>query len=272
MSDPFLAAKARALSQRAGSVPPATGALPADGAQPPAPGIGTLRERSLHAVLKYWADPEESRHEVALPCRLVADIYDGERVTEIQTRNFSKLRPKLARLLPSYRVTILYPIAQIKRLIWVDPESGELSPPRRSPKTGSAWDAFAELYYIRDYLKAAGEGEADLAVRLVYLEMEEYRLLNGWSRDRKKGSCRIERIPAALCGEQTLRCPADYAALLPPGLPEAFTVADLARELRLTKKRAGQVVNVLYTIGAIIREGKAKNAFLYRNPVFTKTE
>ena len=272
MSDPFLAAKARALSQRAGAVPQAMSPPPVDGARPPAPGIGTLRERSLHAVLKYWVDPEESRHEVALPCRLVADIYDGERVTEIQTRNFSKLRPKLARLLPSYRVTILYPIAQIKRLIWVDPESGELSPPRRSPKTGSVWDAFAELYYIRDYLKAAGEGEADLAVRLVYLEMEEYRLLNGWSRDRKKGSCRIERIPAALCGEQTLRCPADYAALLPPGLPEAFTVADLARELRLTKKRAGQVVNVLYTIGAIIREGKAKNAFLYRNPFFTKTE
>ncbi|MBS1328373.1 MAG: hypothetical protein HP041_10355, partial [Oscillospiraceae bacterium] len=29
-------------------------------------GIGTLRERSLHAVLKYWADPDESHHEIPL--------------------------------------------------------------------------------------------------------------------------------------------------------------------------------------------------------------
>ena len=126
-------------------------------------GIGTLRERSLHAILKYWADPEERHHEVSLPCRLVADIYDGQRITEIQTRNFSKLRPKLARLLPLYEVTILYPIARTKRLIWVDPESGEMSVPRKSPKSGTVWDAFSELYYIRDYLPSP-----QLSVRLVW--------------------------------------------------------------------------------------------------------
>lgn len=38
-------------------------------------GIGTLGERSLHAVLKYWIEPDERRHEVKLPCGLVADIY-----------------------------------------------------------------------------------------------------------------------------------------------------------------------------------------------------
>ena len=48
-------------------------------------GIGTLSERCLHAVLKYWVEPDESRHEVRLPCGLVADVFDGERVVEIQT-------------------------------------------------------------------------------------------------------------------------------------------------------------------------------------------
>ncbi len=224
------------------------------------PGIGTLRERSLHAILKYWADPDESHHEAALPCRLIADIWDGERVTEIQTRGFSKLRPKLARLLPDYAVTILYPVARTKRLIWVDPESGALSAPRKSPKTGTAWDAFRELYYIRDYLRSPR-----LSLRLVYLEMEEYRLLNGWSRDRKKGSCRVERIPTALLGEETLCGPADFAALLPPGLPAPFTSGSLAEALHIPPKRAGQIINVLYSIGSIIREGKSGRAFLYRN-------
>ena len=254
MSDRFQEAKARALGRMRGTPPPGRAA------------IGTLRERSLHAILKYWADPDESHHEVALPCRLIADLYEGERVTEIQTRGFSKLRPKLARLLPAYPVTILHPIARTKRLIWVDPESGEASAPRKSPKTGTVWDAFRELYYIRDALKAAGEGKADLTIRLVYLDMEEYRLLNGWSRDRKKGACRVERIPSALAGEETLRSPADFAGLLPPALPESFTVADVGAALRLSPKRAGQVVNVLYMIGAIIREGKRGRAYLYRRP------
>ena len=115
-------------------------------------GIGTLRERSLHAVLKYWADPDETHHEIPLE-GLVADVFDGERVTEIQTRGFSKLRPKLARLLPRYPVTVIYPVAQVKRTAWIDPETGESTPLRRSPKTGRVWDAFAEMYYLRDYLR-----------------------------------------------------------------------------------------------------------------------
>ena len=225
------------------------------------PGIGTLRERSLHAVLKYWVDPEESHHEVSLPCRLVADVYDGERITEIQTRNFSKLRPKLARMLPDYPVTVVFPIPRNKRLIWMDPESGEMSPPRKSPKTGTAWDVFPELYYIRDYLRGPR-----LTVRLVYLDMDEYKLLNGWSRDRKKGSCRMERIPTALAGEESFSAPADFAALLPAGLPEPFTTADLAKALRVRTDRARKIVYVLYGIGSIQREGKSGNAFLYQNP------
>lgn len=36
-------------------------------------GIGTLGERSLHAVMKYWLDPDDSHHEIRLE-RCVADI------------------------------------------------------------------------------------------------------------------------------------------------------------------------------------------------------
>ena len=61
-------------------------------------GIGTLREKSLHATLKYWLDDDPTHHEIPLPSGQVADIYDGQRVTEIQTAGFSALRPKLVRL------------------------------------------------------------------------------------------------------------------------------------------------------------------------------
>ena len=239
-------------------------------------GIGTLRERSLHAVLKYWADPDETHHEIPLE-GLVADVFDGERVTEIQTRGFSKLRPKLARLLPRYPVTVIYPVAQVKRTAWIDPETGESTPLRRSPKTGRVWDAFAEMYYLRDYLRdyllgglRRDAGAGGLELRILYLEIEEYRLLDGWSRDRKRGAHRAERIPVSLLSEQALRSVEDFTALLPCSLEDGFTSAELARALSLRRNRAQQVANILYSIGSIIRMGKSGNAYQYARPASGK--
>ena len=108
--------------------------------------------------------------------------YTGEEILEIQTRSFDRLREKLDRFLPLCPVTIVYPIPHEKRLIWIDEETGELSSPRKSPLTGNPYMAFKELYRIRKYLLRDG-----LHLKLVLLDMEEYRLLNGWSRDKKKG-------------------------------------------------------------------------------------
>lgn len=222
-------------------------------------GIGTLGERSLHSILKYWADPDEAHHERSLGLgRLVADIFDGQRVTEIQTRSFQALRPKLDRLLAFYPVTVIYPIAHEKRLIWVNPESGESTTPRKSPKTGCVWDAFHELYSLRGYLT-----EPKLTVRLVLLDMEEYRMLDGWSRDKKKGAHRMERIPSALCEVVDLRSPVDYAALLPLDLPLAFTTGDLSKKLHVSMKRAGEIANIMYLLNVVIRIGKRGRSFLY---------
>lgn len=223
-------------------------------------GIGTLKERSLHSILKYWADPDESHHEIRLGLgRIVADVFDGERVMEIQTRSFYSLRPKLDKILPLYPVTVIYPIAYTKKLIWVDTGSGESSKPRKSPKTGSVWDAFSELYRIRSYLT-----NPQLTIRLVLLDMEEYKLLNGWSEDGKKGSCRMERIPTALHGYVDLSSAADYTALLPDDLPGVFTTKDLSDSIHRSRRNAGYIINIMYTIGAIIRTGKQSRAFLYK--------
>lgn len=221
-------------------------------------GIGTLGERSLHAVLKYWIDPDDSHHEIRLE-RCVADVFDGRRVTEIQTRGFSALRPKLERLLEAYPVTVVHPLTWHKTLVWVDPASGEASKPRRSPKTGHFWDAVRELVYIRALL-----GHPRLTVVLPLLDMEEYRLTDGWSADGKKGSHRAERMPTALGPVAVLREKADYACLLPPELPEPFTTADVKRASRLSQKGTGTLVNILYNLDVIQRTGKKGNAFLYQ--------
>lgn len=126
----------------------------------------------------------------------MADIYTENGIIEIQTRQFNKMRGKLSAFLPLYPVTIVYPIPREKWLIWIDEETGDLSKKRKSPAKGSAYTAFIELYRIKMFLK-----DPNLRLKLVLLDMEEYRLLNGWSRDKKKGSTRYDRIPTALVEE-----------------------------------------------------------------------
>ena len=222
-------------------------------------GIGTLAERSLHASLKYWFEPDEQFHEVKMPCGVVADICDGHRVVEIQTRRLASLRPKLEKLLPDWPGTVVYPLTWHKTLIWIDPESGETTKPRRSPKVGKPWDALSELYWLQPFI-----GHPHLTVVLLLLDMEEYRLRDGWSRDGKKGSHRAERIPTAVGEPMVLAEKADYLQLLPPGLPNPFTTADFSRCGYLTAKGAGYAVNALYKIGIISRVGKNGRAYLYR--------
>ena len=71
-------------------------------------GIGTLSEKTLHAVLKLYYEPDEDKHEVAMS-GYYADIYNDKGIIEIQTRQLNKLRDKLSVFLQDYHVTVVYP-------------------------------------------------------------------------------------------------------------------------------------------------------------------
>ena len=169
------------------------------------------------------------------------------------------MRPKLEKFLPLYTVTIVYPIPHEKRLIWIDEETGELSSPRKSPLKGSAYMAFGELYKIKPYLM-----DKNIRLKLVLIDMDEYRLLNGWSRDKKKGSCRFDRIPEKIVDEICIECPQDYMQLIPYEMKEPFTVKEFAKQAHIRPALAQVVVHILHYTGNIIRTGKQGNAYLYK--------
>jgi len=221
-------------------------------------GIGTLSEKTVHAVLKNYYEPDTAKQEVSL-FNLVADIFTGKEIVEIQTRNFFPLKKKLEIFLPHYPVTIVYPLPRKKWVIWINQDTGELSEKRKSPKTGTLYDAFKELYKIKEYL-----GHENLTIRVAFLDMEEYRLLNGWSRDKKRGSHRYDRIPLDFIEEKELTCPRDYLQLIPYELEEPFTVKDFARAAKIRQNRAGQVLHILHYLQQVERIGKTGNAYLYR--------
>lgn len=221
-------------------------------------GIGILKEKALHATLKLWLDSDTTHHEVVLPEGCVADIFDGERITEIQTGSFSTLRPKLQKLLEHYPVTVVYPLVHRKWLCWIDPQTGETTPPRRSPRVGSFTDGGRELIYLLPCL-----GHPRLTIRLMLIDMEEQRLADGWSRDGKRGSHRAERLPRMLVDTLTLADPADYRGLIPPALPAAFTAARFGQVARLQGRTLHGTLKVLLATGALRRERKEGNAWIY---------
>ncbi len=219
-------------------------------------GIGTLAEKSVHAVVKNYYAPDENLQEIPIG-NYVADIYTGQEIIEIQTRNFNAMRPKLAFFLQEYPVTIVYPIPHKKWLSWVDVETGECSPKRKSPLTGNPYMAFRELYRIKMFLK-----NKNLKLRFLLIDIEEYRLLNGWSRDKKKGSCRFDRIPTELVDEVVIERPEDYLQFVPPELSR-FTSAEFAKAAHIRKPLAQTVLNILFEMEVVNRVGKKGNSYLY---------
>lgn len=220
-------------------------------------GIGTLGEKTIHAVVKHYMVPREEYHEVRCG-KYVADIlFEGE-ITEIQTANFNVLRRKLEAFLEEYEVTVVYPIPAVKWLIWMDEETGEISTKRKSPRRGSYYDVFRELYKIRSFLD-----HSRLHFKLLLLDVEEYRLLNGWSHDRKKGSSRFDRIPVDIRGELMLCEPQDYRYFVPDLLQTPYTSADFAKYAGISKDLARTVLQILSDLSIVRRIGKKGNNILY---------
>lgn len=220
--------------------------------------IGTYKEKTLHAILKDYYAPDKSMQEISVD-GYVADIYTGQEIIEIQTANFNKMRAKLNCFLPNYPVTVVYPIARIKYLSWIDEATGECSKPRKSPVKGSVYRAFVELYKIKSILS-----QENLCLCFPLLEVEEYRLLNGWSQDKKKGSCRYDRIPRALLDEIRLEKPEDYLGLIPENLPEPFTALEFGKAVGEKKQIAGIVLHVLNYLNVLERCENRGRFYTYR--------
>ena len=220
-------------------------------------GIGTLGEKTLHAILKNYFEPIEENHEIKVGS-FIADIAGEKGIIEIQTRQFNQLRKKLKLFLSQADVTVVYPIAHVKRLVWIDEQTGEVTKSRKSPKKGMPYDIFFELYKIKSLLQ-----NPRLHFCIVMLDVIEYRSLNGWSMDKKKGSTRYNRIPTDLIHEIHISSPSEYGKLIPEGLEIQFTSKEFMKSSGLSLSAAQTALNVLNSVGAVTRIGKQGNRYLY---------
>ena len=95
------------------------------------------------------------------------------------------------------------------------------------------------------------------------IDLEEYRLLNGWSRDKKKGSTRYDRIPIQLVELIYLMTEEDYRAIIPNTLPKKFTSKDFSKAAHISLSSARRALLILYQLGVVQRVEKQKNAYIY---------
>ena len=239
-------------------------------------GIGTLAEKSVHSVLKYYFAPDEAYHEQKIG-RFVADIcIDGE-IYEIQTKQFYLMKRKLEFFLQEHEVTIIYPVCLENTLHWIpcedvqtDSESAlkqsidayrrsGITAGRKTRKKGMPYRFFQEIYGIKELIH-----HPNLHFILAVLSTEEYRLLDGYGPQKKIRATKTDKIPIRLLDLISIRKPEDYRVLLPKDLPETFQSSDFGRKAGISRDLAGIALNILQELEIVTRIGKKGNAYIYR--------
>lgn len=236
-------------------------------------GIGTLSEKRLHKTLKRYFCEDESCHEVRIKPDgsvsergasgkggYIADIFREGEIIEIQTGSFFALKAKLRFYLDNtdYKITVVHPIAAVKYLSWIDPEDGSVKSRRRSPKKGTASDALPELYWLSDMLD-----EPRLRFCFPLLDVDEFRLLDGWSRDKKRGSNRFEMIPNELVDEVRVDRES-VRSLIPESLPAEFTRAQLSSVMKIKGRKLQNTISLLCKTGTAEKGAKKGRSYVYK--------
>lgn len=223
--------------------------------------IGQLREKKLHSVLKHYFCSDSRFHEIRIG-RYVADILFEEDIIEIQTSSFYSMKKKLDFYLslPSIKnITIVYPVAYNKWVSWINEETGEISNKRKSPKKGSIYEILPELYSIKDYIFRDG-----ISFRVCLIDLNEYKILNGWDKNKKRGSSKFDKVPIALIDDVLFSDISDYHKFIPHSLPVEFTKKEWEKETKLSPKNSGLALALLRQIGLVEQIGKRGRAYLYQ--------
>ena len=226
-------------------------------------GFTTFREGSLHAALKarYAAAIPEARIEAAVD-GFVVDVVGPDELVEIQTASFGSAAKKLARLVAAHRVALVHPIAIDKWLIVVDGD-GAIVRRRRSPKRGLALDLFDELVNIPGLV-----AEPNFRIELVLTCEEEIRgpVPAGARYRHPRTWWRLDRRLVEVVETIRIDTPADLRGLLPPGLPEPFTTADIVAATGRSKRLAMRAVYCLERSGAVARLARRGRFVAYGRP------
>ena len=229
-------------------------------------GIGLLEEKRLHSVFKRWICDDFDTHEQKVPGRgeksrkFVADVLtkNGE-IFEIQTADLYPMKKKIEFYMTQtdHPVTVLHPLIGKKQILWMHPETGEITPARSTLREG-VLHGVAQLKAFLPYL---GNGRFHLIFPVI--EADEYRLLDGWGKGGKRGSHRYELLPRALIEVYRLSTREDFLAFFPE-MPAEFTAKEFGKSTRLKGYDLYDALAVFEGLGIIEKCGTRARAAVWR--------
>lgn len=216
-----------------------------------------MTEYSLHAEIKDWYSGLGAETEVKVDDYVIDVVKDGLLI-EIQTRNLSAIKRKLAKLLLANRVRLVYPIAKVK---WIVYEStlGEFVKKRKSPKKGKLVDLFIEMVHISELVDYE-----NFSLEVLLIEEEELRCNDGRGNWRRKGVSIKDRKLRKVFDTVVFEDRNDFLSFLPRNLDGSFTNRVLAKKLGISIRLAQKITYCLRKMSALTIDGKKKRELLFR--------
>ena len=193
-------------------------------------GINIYNESSLHNTLKtLYSVTKNGKTEVSLNGYIYDIVTEDEGIFEIQTKNLSKLLPKVMTTLEGGgKITVVFPIITEKKVVLYDDDNNIISK-RKSPKKQSLYSIFDELTGIYPVLL-----NKNFTLEVLHIKMIEERKRTRepvqssnkkrrFKKDWVKTNKRLEEIVAT----SQFKKPGDYLKLLPSDLSQTFCAKDL---------------------------------------------
>lgn len=214
-------------------------------------------ETTLHRQLKALYAGDATQQEVSIAGFRI-DAVVGGTLVEIQQASLGALRDKVRKLLENYDVQVIKPVPVCTRLIKQDRRGRPIGSPRVSPKHCTSLHLFEDLVHFVTVFP-----HPRLTLEVLLTDQEEYRMPIKPRRWRSKPYRLVDRKLVGIQQRIRLRSAADLQRMLPAGLPQEFTTADLAREAAIPRWLAQKMAFCLQKSGAAHVVSKQRNAIVY---------
>ena len=234
-------------------------------------GIGTLSEKQMHAAIKQFICPDESKHEVKIQNsplyipsenqknrKFVADILDTSTIYEIQTGSFAPLKDKIKWILEntSYNIVLIHPMPECLYVSYIE-EDGKITPRRKSNRSRKLKHIVGELYHIKEFI-----GNPRFTLIALMIEADQYRRRT--TTKRRVKSKKYETIPSSLIRAHIFSSADDYKVFLPDTLEGEFTVKQFSSKSGILGIDAYSAVKLLCELGHIEECGNIGRAKAYK--------
>jgi hypothetical protein len=214
-------------------------------------------ETSLHRELKEFYCDEAASREVLIRGFRIDAVVDGTLV-EIQQASLAALCKKTRALLETHPVIVVKPLSALKTIVRLKRRNGPVTSRRTSPRHETIHDIFQDLVHFVDVFP-----HPRLRLEVLLTEQEETRIPKRKRWFRSKDYTVTDRRLVAVRSRHTFQTAGDLAQLLPAGLDQQFTTADIARLAGIPRWLAQKMAYCLRRTGGIAIAGKRRHAVIY---------